>query len=149
MFIKPDIYLIWSVYQSEWMSCQRLLDRIEIELQMQMCWLLSILWYAARCEPILWALVSCRWFVAQAVLDLVQTHLSQRAVHDNLVHEVASFYVVKLVEVWLTCNIFSFQKIVDAVYIFVFKGVDESWEGDWVLDDVSEHELYGPTGFHT
>ena len=61
----------------------------------------SVFEHAAGCEAKTVALVCCRMRENEAGLNLVQPHFVQRAVHNDLVHQVPCLYVVKFAEVRL------------------------------------------------
>ena len=58
---------------------------------------------------------------------------------------MACFNVIELIEVKFRSDLFSFEKVVDAVYIAVPESVNESLKRYRVADYLPQHQLYRPS----
>lgn len=72
----------------------------------------------------------------------MQSHLAQRAVHQDLVHQVPRLDVVQFTEICLLCYVLSLEKVVYSINVTRLEGINEQAKCYLVLYDIADHELY-------
>ena len=101
----------------------------------------SIFGHAGLSEAEPFSLVGGALRETQARLYLVQAHLLERAVHEDLVHEVARLDVVELREVVRRVNVLPLKEVVNSIHICRLERVDKVAERDRALHYLAQHLL--------